>query len=169
MFELCKGDGAIPQVRKLVEVIKDREGKRGLVYVNQHSVRQWILPFLDEAGIKYACVNGNTKMKERAEIMRQFNEEKSLDVVVTSVTTALDLDCDFVVFYEFTVEVKQMIGRAHRGLGNKDLDVIFIITTDTCEIDYFYDNIFSISMEVKSLLHQDFSELEDVDAIIQGY
>ena len=102
------------------------------------------------------------------EIERQFNEEKSLDVVITSVTTALDLDCDYVIFYEFTVDVKQMIGRAHRGLGDKELDVIFIITEDTSEIDYFYDNIYSISMTIKEIMHHDYSELEQVDREIKG-
>lgn len=171
MFELCKGDGAIPQVQKLLEVIKNRKGKRGLIYVNQHSVREWIIPFLKNAGIAFDCVNSKTKMKERAEIMHRFNEEQSLDVVITSVTTALDLDCDYVVFYEFTVEVKQMIGRAHRGLGDKEMDVIFIITEDSPEVDYFYNNIFSISMEIQSILGQSFNELEQVNQalIYNGY
>lgn len=171
MFELCKGDGAIPQVQKLLEIIKNHRGKRGLIYVNQHSVREWILPFLKNAGITFDCVNSKTKMKERADIMHRFNEEQSLDVVITSVTTALDLDCDYVVFYEFTVEVKQMIGRAHRGLGDKEMDVIFVITEDSPEIDYFYNNVFSISMEIQGILGQSFNELEQVHQVLvyNGY
>lgn len=167
LFSLCKGPGAYPQVERLVKLVKQRAGNRGLIYINQHEVRGWVLPFLDEAGIKYACVNGNTKLAERIEIEHQFNEEKSLDVVITSVTTALDLDCDYVIFYEFTVDVKQMIGRAHRGLGDKKLDVIFIITEDSSEIDYFYDNIYSISMTIKEIMHHDYSELEQVDREIK--
>ena len=163
LFRLCKGQGAVPQAATLVSLIQQRKDKRGLVYINQHEVREWVLPFLDAAGIKYECVNGHTKLAERNRIMHEFNEEKSLDVVITSVTTALDLDCDYVVFYEFTVDVKQMIGRAHRGLGNKDMDVIFIVTHDTGELDYFYNNIFSISMTIQLILHQDFSELEQVE------
>lgn len=168
LFSLCKGPGAYPQAERLVSLVKQRSECRGLIYVNQHEVREWILPFLEKAGVKYACVNGYTKLSDRMEIERQFNEEKSLDVVITSVTTALDLDCDYVIFYEFTVDVKQMIGRAHRGLGDKELDVIFIITEDTSEIDYFYDNIYSISMTIKEIMHHDYSELEQVDREIKG-
>lgn len=168
LFQLCKGAGAFPQARALVRLIQERAGLRGLIYVNQHSVREWILPFLDKAGIRYECVNGKTKLKERDEIMRRFNEERSLDVVVTSVTEALDLDCDYVIFYEFTVDVKQMIGRAHRGLGDKVMDVIFVITEDTEEISYFYNNIYAISMTIRSLLHQDYSELEQIDEVIRN-
>ena len=140
LLQLCKGEGAYPQAERLVELILERKVQRGLVYVNQHSVREWIIPFLQEAGIRFACINGKTNSRNRKRIMCEFNEEKTLDVVLTSVTTAIDLDCDYVIFYEFTVELKQMIGRAHRGLGNKKLDVIFMITDDTSEIDYFYEN-----------------------------
>lgn len=168
MFEVCKGEGAYPQREKLVNICKERSNQRGLVYVNQHSVRDWIIQGLDAANINYACVNGHTSMAERAVIMHKFNEEKSIDVVLTSVTTALDLDCDYVVFYEFTVEVKQMIGRAHRGLGDKVLDIIFVLTNNSPELDYFYDNIYKISMEVQNILHQDMSELEDVDREVRA-
>lgn len=164
LFELCKGDGAFPQAKALVRLIKERAGQRGLVYINQHSVREWVIPFLEEAGIRFECINGYTNMAERSRIMDEFNVKRSIDVVLTSVTTAIDLDCDFVIFYEFTVEVKQMIGRAHRGLGDKKLDVIFVLTNDTSEIDYFYNNIYSISMTIKSILSQDFTELEQIDS-----
>ena len=43
------------------------------------------------------------------------------------------------------------------------MDVIFIVTHDTGELDYFYNNIFSISMTIQLILHQDFSELEQVE------
>lgn len=169
MFEICKGPDAFPQRKKLVEICKSRQNQRGLIYINQHVVREWVIEAFEFEGINYACVNGHTSMQERAEIMRKFNEEKSLDVVITSVTTALDLDCNYVVFYEFTVEVKQMIGRAHRGLGDKVLDVIFVITNNSPEVEYFYNNIYKISMEVQNILHQDMSELEDVNREVKAY
>ena len=162
LFLQCKGPGAVPQAYALVKLIKEREGRRGLIYVNQHEVREWILPFLDDAGIRYECVNGHTKLEERARIMQAFNVDKTLDVVVTSVTTALDLDCDFVIFYEFTVDVQQMIGRAHRGLGNKEMDVIFVVTENSSETDYFFNNIYNISMVIQDILHQDYSVVERV-------
>lgn len=163
LFSLCKGEGAYPQAEALVRLIKLRKGKRGLVYINQHCVREWVLPFLDEAGIRYRCINGSTSLRERESVMNDFNVEGSLDVVITSVTTALDLDCDYVVFYEFTVNVKQMIGRAHRGLGDKVLDVIFVVTNGSSEFDYFFDNIYAISVVIQSILGQDYTELEQVN------
>lgn len=149
---VCKGPGAENQVKALVRTLKLYGDKRGLIYVNQHAVRGWILPFLDDAGIKYACINGATSAKDRTVIMHKFNVEKSLDVVITSVTTAIDLDCDFVIFYEFTVDVKQMIGRAYRGLGDKVLDVLFVITDDSNEVDYFCRSILARSLMIRRIL-----------------
>lgn len=165
LLMLCKGPGAYNQANELTKLLKlyKMQNRRGLVYVNQHEVREWILPFLDTAKINYACINGLTNALDREEIMRKFNEEKSVDVVITSVTTAIDLDCDYVIFYEFTVLVKQMIGRAHRGLGNKNLSIIFMLTDDTNEVDYFLENIIEKSLMVRDLVHKDFSEIEDVN------
>lgn len=163
LFQVCKGDGAYPQVKKLVELLSNyrNEGKRGLVYINQHTIREWVLPFLHE--FRYACINGHTKATERTAIMDSFNTKKDLDVVITSVTTAVDLDCDFVIFYEFTSSVKQMIGRAHRGLGDKSMDVIFIVTDDTGEVDYFLDNVLAHSKLLRDVLHKEIPEMEGAE------
>lgn len=169
LMQVCKGYGAENQVNALVELIQERSGQRGLVYINQHEIREWVLPFFDKAGIKYDCINGNTKQTERAEIMKAFNVEKSLDVVITSVTTAIDLDCDFVIFYEFTPLVKQMIGRAHRGLGDKDLDVIFVVTEDSSEVDYFAENVIKRSLFARDILHKNYSEIEDAQKDLDAY
>lgn len=168
-MQLCKGEGATNQVNALVKLIKERKDKRGLVYINQHAIRSWVLPFLDSAGIKYNCINGHTKQADRERIMDEFNIQKSLDVVVTSVTTAIDLDCDYVIFYEFTPLLKQMIGRAHRGLGDKHLDIIFMLTEDSCEVDYFVDNIVSKSLLAQTILHKSYSEVEDAYNRIQEH
>lgn len=169
LMQLCKGRGAENQVKALVDLIKERSGQRGLIYVNQHEVRDWVLPFLDSAGIRYDCINGHTKQVDRERIMNEFNNERSLDVVITSVTTAIDLDCDFVIFYEFTPLVKQMIGRAHRGLGDKDLDVIFVLTEDSSELDYFAENVIKKSLFARDILHKNYSEIEDADRELTAY
>ena len=166
---LCKykGEGAYNQANALIQEILSYKNKRGLVYVNQHQIRNWLLPFFENAGIVYECINGYTSADDRQRIMHQFNVEQSIDVVITSVTTAVDLDCDYVIFYEFTVDVKQMIGRAHRGLGNKVLDIIYVITDDSDEVDYFVNNIWSRCEMIRDTLGQDYSEMEDVERCVE--
>lgn len=169
LMKLCKGEGSYNQANSLIHLIEQHKNKRGLVYINQHAIREWVLPFLDAANIKYDCINGHTNGTERETIMNKFNVDKSLDVVVTSVTTAVDLDCDYVIFYEFTPLLKQMIGRAHRGLGDKHLDIIFMLTKDSCEIDYFVNHVVEKSMLARDILHKNYSEIEDAYERLQEY
>jgi len=160
MFLALKGRGAVNQVDALIEEVKSRG--RGLVYVNQHAVREWVTENFDKAGIKYACINGFTKQKDREHILYQFNEEKSIDVVITSVTTAVDMDSDYVIFYEFTVDCKQMIGRVNRGFRDRTIDIIYIITRNSPEIDYFLNNVYARSEITRELLGQNNSELVQI-------
>ena len=142
----CKGPGAFNQLNALISFLKDKlaRGERGLIYINRHEVREWILPYLDEEGIDYDCINGYTKHTDRVRIMHEFNDLKSLPIVITSVTEAIDLDCDWVLFYELTLNVSQMIGRSYRGLYDKTLMVYFMITLDTHEEESF-EHIYDVA------------------------
>lgn len=143
LMQTCKGDGAVPQVNKLIELIEHHKGEKGLVFISEGVIYDWVISNLKKTDIKYRIIQGMTPTWERAEIMQAFNDkdDTSIDVVLTSVTTAIDLDCSYVIFYEFTVDVEQMIGRSHRGLGNKEVSVYFIITRGTKEVEYFVNNI----------------------------
>ena len=159
LMQMCKGSGAINQAVSLVNTIKALEGKKGLVYVRQHSVREWVIKFFDKAGIRYECINGNV-VKERPQILERFNQGEDLDVLITSVTTAIDADCDYVCFYEFTVELKQMIGRADRGLKSKIVDIFYFLTKGSSEVGYFLDKIVARSELVKEILGVSIQEVE---------
>lgn len=162
LMELCKGEGAVRQAEALAGLLTEYHGKRGLVYVNQHSVREWVLPFLQKEGIRYECINGETKADDRKRIMHRFNEAKDIDVIITSVTTAIDLDCDYVVFYEFTVLIKQMIGRADRGLKGKTLDIWYVLTKGSWEPYYFLEHIVKRSELTAKILEKDIKEVETI-------
>lgn len=163
LFQVCKGEGAVAQVEALIQLIRDKinTDQRGLVYINQGSVLKWVCSNLDNTNIRYACINGGTALNKRSEIEQQFAKHE-YDVILTSITTAIDLDCDYVTFYEFTVLVNQMIGRAHRGLKPKELDVYFIITKDTNEEDYFINNIAAKCELVRQILGKGNSAVEAV-------
>lgn len=158
LFVVTKGEGAFSQANRLVQLIKERKDMKGLVYCNRKEVYRFIVPYLSECGIKVAKINGDTSEQDRDYILEEFRKG-NLDVVVTNIKEALDMDSNFVIFYEYTVHVKQMIGRAERGLNPKPVDVIFMVTKDTDEMDYFYRNVYSISQEVEELLDIDFSEV----------
>ena len=168
MFEITKGEGAYNQVAKLIEIINNEPGK-GLVYIRHHKVRKFVEAELAKEGIAFTSINGLVTGKARGEIMRKFNEggEGAPKVVLTSVTTSLDLDCDFVIFYEFTVDAKQMIGRAERGLVPKTIHIHFIFVSYTNEVAYFRENIYERSIVVQQVLRRNYNELIEVGKTLE--
>ena len=162
LMQVCKGDGAVKQAQALVELLQSQNGAQGLVYISQQSIYDWVMPFLAEAGISFAVMQGETPTAKRAEIMDKFNRTKEIQVVLLSITTAIDLDCNFVIFYEFTLEVDQLVGRAHRGFDSKELFVYFMITTGSGEVDYFMKNIYDRCEVVQDILGKENSAVKDV-------
>lgn len=163
MFEITKGPGATAQHNKVYETIVAENFKPGLIYANRRIVQSALYESLVEKGVKAVILNGATSKKNRQEIIEKFRAG-FYDVMITNVTTALDLDCDWVMMYEFTSHVKQFIGRAERGFVSKELRVYFMFTRCTGEVDYFYRNVYEISLTIQKLLNVDFSEVISVGA-----
>jgi len=161
LFEITKGSRAENQANSLIKVILHRksEGKRGLVYVFEHKIREWILPFLDNNGIKYSCINGQvTDLEARKKTQEDF-AKGDLDVVITSVFESLNLDCHYMVLYEFPSNLDQFIGRGIRGLGSKALELIWIFTANSPEVPYFIDHTYANSKLVQTSLGREYSEI----------
>ena len=164
VFKQLKGTGAVPQVTVLCDFVQKRlaEGKRVLVYVHYHDTRSWVEFNFEGRGIRYTSLHGRLKGKvEKSAAVDRFKSGE-VDVLITSVTESLNIDADVVVFYEFTTLVKQVIGRAHRGLAGKPLEIAFVITRDSDEVEYFMKYIYARSLAVQKLLHKDYSELIEI-------
>ena len=158
LFLVTKGDGATKQANFLVKLIKERQPLRGLIYCNWKVNQKYLKEFLLKSGIRCEVINGDTLAKDRTRIITNF-KNSMYDVLITNLKEALDMDCDFVTFWEFTPHIKQVIGRAERGLNPKPLDVIWIFTLLTGEYDYFIRNVYNISQEVQEILGIDFAEV----------
>lgn len=161
IFRTLKGAGAVPQADKLCEVVQKRldQGKRVLVYLHYHDSRLWVEHNFEGRGIKFSSLHGRLKTRAERQVALDKFKSGEVDVLITSVTESLNIDADVVIFYEFTTLVKQVIGRAHRGLQAKPLEIVFIITKDTDEVEYFLKYIYERSLTIQKLLHKDYSEL----------
>lgn len=166
---VVKGPGATRQVKNLIKVIQSHieNGERGLVYIRHHVVRNWVVSNLKETGIRFACINGesntigpNETKVERKVIYEEF-DNGNLDVVLTSVAHGVDMECDYIFFYEFYADIRQMLGRGHRDLNPKDLIVYFMFTLDTDEIDFFMRTVYDRSLTVQTVLRQSVGKLLD--------
>lgn len=169
IFRTIKGTGAYPQAEALVKVVKQRlqQGKSIIVYVHYHDSRRWLEKNLKEAGIDHVSLHGKIiNRTERQNILAQFGSG-DVRVLLTSVSESLNIEADVVIFYEFTTKLKQVAGRAHRGLAAKELELVFILTKDTMEIDYFLKYIYQRSLLIQKLLGKDYSEFIRVGQTIQ--
>lgn len=159
-----KGSGATPQVNTLVKIVAQRlaQGKKVIVYVHYHDTRHWVEENFKKAGINSVSLHGKiVKQSDRDIILSQY-KTGVVDVLITSVAESLNIDSDVVVFYEFTTKIKQVMGRAHRGLSEKELELVFIITKDTDEVEYFMEYIYERSITIQKLLRKDYSEFISV-------
>ena len=169
MHSLCKGEGAVNQALALVDFISNHKGQKGLIYINEHKKREWVLPFLEQAGITAVCLNGHTPDDVRMREQRRFNETSEIDVIITSLTESLNLDCEWVLFYEMTSNVQQMLGRAYRGLYDKKLYVYFMLTRNTGESAYFVENVYKNAVEVQNSANKRYTAVFDAyDKIIES-
>lgn len=165
LFRLCKGTSAQNQVNKLIEILNDEKQRnlnsKGIVYIRHHDTRKWVTSELDKVGIKYECINGLTPTSERNRIMSEYNNNQC-DLVITSTTSSIDLDGDFVVLYEFTCELRQILGRLERGLIPKEIQVHYIFTDDTEEVQYFMEKIYNRSLVLQTILKRDYKMIIEI-------
>lgn len=170
VFKKLKGTGATPQVKALVEAVQQRlkEGKRMIVYVHYHDSRCWVETNFREQGIQFTSLHGKLLKRSEREQALDAYRNGVVDVLITSVTESLNIEADVVIFYEFTTLVKQVIGRAHRGLAGKPLEIVFIITKDSDEVEYFLKYIYERSLTVQKLLTKDYSELVEIGKKVQA-
>lgn len=164
--EVFKGRGAKNQIKELLKVIMEKkiDGKRGLIYVNLGRIFEFVSEELEAMGIRYQIINGtiNANLADRKEITRAFREDHAYDVILTNITTAIDIDCDYVVFYELTSDFDQTIGRTERGLKSKELPVYFVVTLQSEEVQIFKERVYIPSLKSQKLLGKSHKEINDV-------
>jgi superfamily II DNA or RNA helicase len=169
MLRVIKGNSSGGCFKTLVNVLLrfKSQSKKGLIYCNTNENKRMLLEGLQGEGFAVGVIDGSlTKRRERPAIQREFAEGK-YDVVITNITTGLDMQCDFILFWEMTLDFKQMIGRGERGLSGTNMDIVFILAKDTVELEYFKENVYSRSLLLRDLLGKDNAELETIMKAIE--
>lgn len=153
-----KGFGAYNQVNALISLLKEEPDMPTIVYIHYHETREWVETHLKKAEIAYGVVNGNVTGSNRIQVFEDF-KNGMFSVLLTSITTSLDIIADRVIMYEFTPLIKQLIGRPHRGLQPKDLQIRILVTRETEEVDFFLKYIYARSQLFHHLLRIDYTEV----------
>lgn len=141
------------------------EGKKGLVYANLEIYKSEILRELGSR-CSITRLDGTLKKAESTKVQEEFNSGK-YDVLVSNITEGRDLSCDYIIFYEQTVNFKQFIGRGERGIQGKDLDIIFLLIKDSYDLQYFYKNVYKRGLILEKLCGKNIKELKDIKKQIE--
>lgn len=151
---IIKGQEDSPQMKALLAICQYliKTHKRGLIYSNRRANSRIILENLQKLGINARVANGEPEYKKEKDASIKAFNAKQVDILITNMTTSLNLDSDFVVYWENTNRATQMLGRCERGFLPKDLYIYYILTEDTVELTQFEENVYKRSKWMKETL-----------------
>lgn len=154
-----------PLLDKLMNALRfyRSEGKKGLIYANIGVIKDYLARRLREEGFKCFILDGRLdSMATKLDAQDRFNAGE-FDCLIINITTSLDLQCDYIIFYELTSDFEQTIGRGQRGLTQQCVDVWFCVFLHKYDTDFFIKNVYK-----NGLLLKEFGGKE-VREVLQGY
>ena len=126
-------------LKNVLDEIIVQNGHKVLLFSQYAEMVKLLMPMLDSMGLKYFCLWGETPKRERADMQEQFNQDKSIDLMIGTEAMSLGLNltgANYVVLYDqwwSNTIVDQAIDRAHR-IGQKNtVTIISFICKDTIE------------------------------------
>lgn len=156
------------QAKVLQAVVRDKtnRGLKGLVFCIHREVCKVAQEVLTEVGVKAVIANGENSDTERDIVLASFSNSL-VDCMVTNLTTSLNLSCDYIVIYEQTNNILQLLGRPVRGFVPRDIEVDYIITDNTVEIDQFDENVYQRAEYSRDMLGKDINVVERLEGAIK--
>jgi len=166
-----KGVKESNQIETLKAIVSDMKvrNKTGLIYCDTRANSEMLKEVLSGEGHRTMIANGVKRNRDiRGAILKLFSQ-KELDVLITNLTTSLNLDCDYLIFWENTNRAVQMLGRCERGFTIKDLDIYFLLTENTVEVSQFSRNVYRRCKWLGEALSKDVSTFTEVQRALEKY
>ena len=137
--ELCKETTKMDSFKEVLEEVIILNGHKVLVFSQYKEMLNVIQIILDEMGLKYLRIDGDTGKQKRVSMQQQFNTDSSIDLMIGTEAMALGLNlvaADYVVNYDDNWSpsvMSQREDRSHR-LGQKNVvTVVNFICKGTIE------------------------------------
>lgn len=168
---LVKGDYDGCAMRALYEEVNrlNSKGLKGLIYINLNENKDKVKQYLHERGIETDIFDGqHTKTKSQKEKVKQRFIDGEVNCLITNLTVGVNLQCDYIIFYELTFDFKQMLGRGERGLKSNDLYLSFIVVDNSDDVIIFYENVYNRAKLLGQVCGKDIAEIEEAYKIIKG-
>lgn len=160
-FRMIKADTESQPYYKLCELLTTHvgAGRKGLVYINLNEIKSVIFEKLKLLGFRVDIVDGTISNKKDRERTKERYRRGDIDVLIINTVASLDLEGDFVIFYELTLQYTQMIGRLCRTYEDKQIFIDFIIAEGTYEETFFKNNVYSKVKLLSEICDKDSREL----------
>lgn len=168
---LVKGDYDGCAMKALYKEVKklDGQGLKGLIYVNLNENKDKVKKYLAERGIETDIFDGqHTKTKAQKEKVKQKFINGEVNCLITNLTVGVNLQCDYIIFYELTFDFKQMLGRGERGLKSNNLYLSFIVVDNSDDVIIFYENVYNRAKLLGQVCGKDITEIEEAYKTIKS-
>jgi SNF2 family DNA or RNA helicase len=137
--ESCEKSSKMDSFKEVVDEVVLQNTHKALVFSQYKQMLNIIVKVLDEMGVKYLRIDGDTPSRQRANMQKEFNTDAKIDMMVGTDAMSLGLNftsADVVIMYEDSWSpsvMNQREDRAHR-LGQKNVvTVVNFICKNTIE------------------------------------
>ena len=137
--ENCKKTSKLDALREVLEEVVVMNSNKAILFSQYKEMLNVLVEILDELGIQYLRIDGDTPKKERAEMQAMFRDDDTIDMMVgtDAMSTGLNLQAaTYVINYDDFWSpsiMAQREDRAHR-IGQKEtVTVVNFICKDTIE------------------------------------
>lgn len=137
--EGCLKTSKLDALQEVLDEVVVMNGHKAILFSQYKEMLDILCDLLDEMGLKYLRIDGDTPKVRRAEMQAEFKDDKSVDMMVgtDAMSTGLNLQAaDYVINYDDFWSpsiMAQREDRAHR-IGQKEVvTVVNFITRNTIE------------------------------------
>lgn len=161
---LVKGDYDGCAMKALYDEVSrfNNQGLKGLIYINLNENKDKVKRYLKDRGIDSEIFDGqHTKTKAQKERVKEKFINGEVNCLITNLTVGVNLQCDYIIFYELTFDFKQMLGRGERGLKANNLQLSFIVVDNSDDVLIFYENVYNRAKLLGKVCGKDVKEIEE--------
>ncbi len=132
-----------PKLRELLRLLRERRGKKVIVFVNLKRTAEFLEDFLNRNGFfsrKFVGQREGMSQREQIETLRMFKEGKFDILISTSIgEEGLHIpDVDTVIFYEPVPSALRSIQRKGRTGRTRFGEIIILVTKGTMDSGYYF-------------------------------
>lgn len=135
----CATSSKMDAFKEVLDEVVLQNGHKALIFSQYKEMLNIIVKVLDDMGIKYMRIDGDTPPVERASMQKKFNEDKAIDIMIGTEAMSAGLNfqsADYVINYDDNWSpaiMAQREDRSHRAGQRNVVTVVNFICKNTIE------------------------------------